>query len=160
MVKLYKEVDGKLHYHEAWVHNGNITEHWGVVGELGQTQKHKLLAEWSEDEGINSVLKGALDDGFQPVELEQHAVLFIEYAISGYGTREDLDKQNRLQERMDEILGWSGLGHCDGGSRGIGTMQVCCLVVDYDTARRLIQSALRASEFADYSRIYREDNLT
>ena len=53
---------------------------------------------------------------------------------------------------MDETLGWTGLGHCDGGSIGSDTMEVCCLVVDFDTAAKAIEADLRGTEFADYTR--------
>ncbi len=67
------------------------------------------------------------------------------------GTDEDIEKRFRLQDMMDELLGWNGLGHCDGGSTGSGTMEVCCFVVDYNIAKEII-----GTEFEDYSRIYKE----
>jgi hypothetical protein len=57
---------------------------------------------------------------------------------------------------MDETLGWTGLGACDGGSIGGGTMEVCNFVVDFDVAKRVIEEDLAGTEFADYVRIYRE----
>src|SRR5262249_42675093 len=53
-------------------------------------------------------------------------------------------------------LGWTGLGNCDGGSIGSGTMEVCCFVVDFKIARRVIEDDLKNTKFADYSRIYDE----
>lgn len=69
----------------------------------------------------------------------------------------DLDKRYELQSRMDETLGWTGLGHCDGGSIGSGTMEVCCIVIDYDLAKEVIEADLDKTEFADYKRIYCEE---
>jgi hypothetical protein len=57
---------------------------------------------------------------------------------------------------MNETLGWTGLGHCDGGSIGSGSMEVCCLVVDAEIAKQTILSDLKDTEFSDYSRIYEE----
>jgi hypothetical protein len=59
---------------------------------------------------------------------------------------------------MDETLGWTGLGHCDGGSIGSGTMEVCCLVVDFQIAKKVIQKDLAKTEFSDYSRIFEEES--
>lgn len=73
------------------------------------------------------------------------------------GTPEDVDKRYELQERMDETLGWTGLGHCDGGSIGSGSMEVCCFVVDFEVAKRVIAEDLKGTEFEDYSRIYDEN---
>ena len=74
------------------------------------------------------------------------------------GTKADLKKRHALQSRMDEILGCTGLRHCDGGSSGSGTMEVCCLVVDFEVAaKRVIAEDLQGTAFKDVTRIYRED---
>ena len=57
---------------------------------------------------------------------------------------------------MNETLGWAGLGHCDGGSIGSDTMEVCCFVVDFDIAKSVIEADLQGTEFADFTRIYDE----
>ena len=62
-----------------------------------------------------------------------------------------------LQDRMDEKLGWTGLGMCDGGSIGSGTMEVCNFVVDFALAKSVIEQDLAGTEFANYTRIYDED---
>jgi hypothetical protein len=38
--------------------------------------------------------------------------------IDGFGSDRDIDKRHRLEERLNELLGWTGLGHVDGGSIG------------------------------------------
>jgi len=77
--------------------------------------------------------------GYGPVGEDDHARLLIEFKVDGMGTPEDVEKRTRLQSRMDETLGWTGLGRCDGGSIGSGTMEVCCFVVDFETARQVIE---------------------
>jgi hypothetical protein len=57
---------------------------------------------------------------------------------------------------MDEALGWTGLGRCDGGSIGSGTMEVCCFVVDFEIARWVISADLAGTEFAAFTRILEE----
>lgn len=63
----------------------------------------------------------------------------------------------RLQKKMDEVLGWTGIGNCDGGSIGSGTMGVCCLVVDFDIAKQVIESKLKDTEFSNYTKIFDEN---
>jgi hypothetical protein len=69
------------------------------------------------------------------------------------GTHDDLEKRHALQQRMDDTLGWTGLGHCDGGSIGSGTMEVAMLVVDVDLAKRTIAADLKGAPFQGYTRI-------
>jgi hypothetical protein len=100
------------------------------------------------------VLQPAIDNGFCPTDHRDHFTLMIELSVDGMGTGADADKRHRLEKRMNEILGWTGLGGCDGGSIGSGTMEVCCFVVDLDIARRLIEQDIGCSEFFDFTRIY------
>jgi hypothetical protein len=157
MLKLYKDVAGSLHYHEAWVTDRTIYEHWGVVGERGQTNEHTLAAEQAEEDAVLAVLRPAIEDGFHPIDLEDHATLLIEYPIESMGTPHDLGKRHALEDRMNQTLGWTDLGVCDGGSIGSGTMEVCCFVVDFEVARGVIESDLSGTEFTGFSRIYDED---
>jgi hypothetical protein len=82
--------------------------------------------------------------------------VIIEYTLDSWGKGTDHDRRIEVEDRMNELLGWTGVGHCDGGSIGSGTMEVCCLVVDVDVAREVIEEDLRGSPYADYSRIYAE----
>ena len=156
MLKLYKRTDGVLHYHEAWCNDGTVTEHWGVAGEQGASREHNLSKGEDEESAIKRVLQPAADLGFTPIDIEDHAILLIEYAVEGFGTPADLDKRHSLQERMDGTLGWTGLGACDGGSIGSDTMEACCYVVDFDVAKRVIEADLAGTEFSDFTRIYNE----
>lgn len=157
MQKLYKRIDGVLHYHEAWAAEGKIIEHWGVAGERGQTAEHKKPRLKSQESAISAVLKKAVAQGFAPLEELDESTLMIEYAVDDFGTPADLEKRHALEDRMNETLGWTGLGHCDGGSIGSGTMEVCCFVADLEVARRVIAADLAGTKFADFTRIYDEN---
>jgi hypothetical protein len=157
MQKLYKRVNGVLHYHEAWAAGGEITEHWGVAGERGETATHKLPKRAGAEAAIAKVLQGAVANGYVPIADIGEATLLIGYRVDGFGTPKDLKKRHALEERMNETLGWTGLGNCDGGSIGSGTMEVCCFVADYEVAKRVIEADLVGTEFADFALIYRDD---
>ena len=156
MLKLYKRIKRILHYHEAWAHGAKISEHWGIVGERGETAEHKRNKKLSEEENLEQVLSKPMADGFAPIDDDDQATLLIEYPVDGMGTTKDLDKRHKLEERMNETLGWTGLGNCDGGSMGSGTMEVCCFVVDFKIAKRVIEEDLKDTKFGDYSRIFDE----
>lgn len=158
MIKLYKKEDTKWHYHEAWANDRVITEQWGIVGERGTTREHPLPAGDSTTAALRKVLHAAYGRGYAEVPLDKHAILLVEYAVDGFGTPEDLDKRHRLEERLGETLGWTGLGHCDGGSTGSGTMEAACFVIDFEVAKAVVAKDLEGTEFANFTRLYDEGN--
>jgi predicted DNA-binding WGR domain protein len=155
---LYKRIDGQLHYHEAWIDGDTVVEHWGRVGEKGSTKEHDLARFRSPENAVAEVLASARSKGYAPIDESDLQSVEIEYTVDGMGNSADLDKRHALEERMSELLGWTGLGDCDGGSIGSGTMEVACFVVDADIAKRVIEADLKGTTFADYSRIATESD--
>ena len=131
MIKLYKDNNGIKQYWETWENNGTYAIHWGRVGETGETTEIKRSLFNSAKKIINSKINEKKEEGFKEIPIEELKTLLIEYKVDGVGTESDLDKRYRLEDRMNETLGWTGLGHCDGGSIGSSTMEVCCFVVDF-----------------------------
>ena len=157
MIKLYKRLSaGTLLYHEAWIDGGKIIEHWGRVGTRGETRIHEMKSR-SKSRELERILQSTRQEGFAEIDLDEHRRLLVEYAIQDMGSAADLDKRHRLEERLNQMLGWTGLGMCDGGSIGSGNMEVCCFVVDFALAKSVIESDLQGTEFANFSRIYDED---
>ncbi|HYP99594.1 MAG TPA: hypothetical protein VER96_13060 [Polyangiaceae bacterium] len=159
MIKLYKGTPGGVLYHEAWTADLTITEHWGKLGESGSTRDHELTEADDPDEVLETVLAPARAAGFAELDDDELRMLMIEYRIHGMGSAVDLSKRHALEDRMNEVLGWVGLGQCEGGNIGYGTMEVCCLVVDFELARRVIEADLAGSSFADYTRIFVQEEL-
>lgn len=157
MLKLYKTIGSVLHYHEAWLEEDQIVEHWGKVGDRGESKEHPLPEDFDEDEILDKVLAPAIADGFAPFDDEDMKVLLVEYAVTGMGSKTDLKKRHALENRLNDLLGWTGLGNCDGGSIGSGSMEACCYVVDFNIAKAVIESDLAGTKFADYRRIYDEN---
>ena len=155
-IKLYNAIDGRLHYHEAWTGEGTITEHWGKVGEKGEQREHKVPRGRSAVAVLEDVLLDVREDDYAEIDESAQVALVIEYRVEGKGTTADLDKQNALQDRLDEILSWTGLGTCDGGSILGGAMELTCFVVDGPAAKSVIETELKGTEFGDYARIYEE----
>lgn len=159
MLKLYKRIDGVLHYWETWDKDDKTgIIHWGIVGEKGDTKEIKsgLLSNFRKV--IQKEIDLKMQEGYQTIDDEDNFTLMVEYAIDNMGTSEDIAKRHRLETRLKETLGWRGLGDCDGGSIGSGTMEVCCFVVDFDTAKNTIEQDLKETEFANFTRIYDENN--
>lgn len=158
MLKLYKLTEDKKEYWETWENkDGSHEVHWGLLGTKGESKtiKNSLLKKAADI--IQSEIDVRVSDGYQPIEPEDHFTLLIEYPVDEMGTGEDVEKRHKLEDRMNETLGWTGLGACDGGSIGSGTMEVCNFVVDFDLAKKVIENDLRNSEFSNYKRIYDEN---
>lgn len=158
MLKLYRFSTGKKEYWETWDNDdGSHTVHWGDLGTSGNQKIVNSSFLKNARKKIQSDINQLVSDGFHEIGLEDHSILLIEYEVDGMGNVEDVDKRHRLQERMDATLGWTGLGHCDGGSIGSGTMEACNFVVDFELAKAVIEKDLTGTEFSDYTRIYEED---
>lgn len=156
MNKLYKRLKGKVgKYHEAWANGSTIVEHWGSVGDIGQTKEHKRARGVKAQAQIETILKAARQRGFGEVDIDDHARLVVEYKIKGHGTGKDLDTLLQLEDHLNQLLGWIGIGHCDGNDIGSGAMACYCFVVDYSIAKREVVRSLKGSEFENYERVYR-----
>ena len=158
MLKLYKSIDNQLHYWETWDKDTKTAIiHWGIVGQRGQTKEVKSGLFSNFRKTVQKEVDEKITEGYDELSEDEISTLEIEYIVDGFGTEKDLDKRQRLQDKMDDVLGWTGLGHVDGGSSGSGTMEVCCLVVDFDIAKRIIEESLKGTEFSNYTRIYEEE---
>ena len=155
MIKLYKKIDNKLHYWETWDKDAKTgIVHWGEVGSQGQDKEIKSGLKENYATKIRKELDQKTTEGYSEFDEDKYSFLEIEYKIDGFGTEQDLDKRHRLEGKMNEVLGWTGLGHTDGGSIGSGTMEVGCRVVDFEIAKKVVEESLRNTEFENYSRIF------
>jgi hypothetical protein len=157
VLKLYRVEGTERDYWETWDDSPKShIVHWGKLGERGSSKVVTSTFFKNARHLIQKEIDGLLARGFKPVAPEDHATLMIEYTVEGMGCEADLKKRHALEARMNELLGWTGLGLCDGGSIGSGTMEVCSLVVDFDTAKRVIEDDLASTPFSDFTRIYEE----
>ena len=158
MLKLYKRVDNEILYWETWDKDEKTgVIHWGVVGQRGEDKEIKsgLFSNFRKE--IQKEVDKKIAEGYVEINDSDLFTLLIEFNVDGHGTTADVDKRHKLEDKMKEVLGWTGLGDCDGGSIGSGTMEVCCFVVDFDIAKQVIETKLKDTEFADYTRIFDEN---
>jgi hypothetical protein len=157
-LKLYKNIDGQLHFWETWdIDDKKGAIHKGLVGQRGEYKEIKSGLFSSFRKEIQKEVELYFKDGYEEIDIDDHFTLLIEFTVDDMGTPEDVEKRTRLQDRMSETLGWTGIGHCDGGSIGSGTMEVCCFVVDFVIAKSVIEKDLKDTEFANYIRIFNEN---
>ena len=158
MLKLYKLTKDEKLYWETWDNgDGTHTVHWGKLGTEGNSKEVKSSLFKKATNIIQEEIDTMVSQGYSPIDIEDHYTLLIEYEIKGMGEAEDLEKRHKLEDRMNETLGWTGLGACDGGSIGSGAMEVCNYVVDFELAKKVIENDLKDTEFSDYLRIFDEN---
>jgi hypothetical protein len=146
--KLYRTVDGQTQYWEYWALKKNtFTVHTGDLGTRGKSRTVRGP--------MAPRVAKARAQGFAPISEDAHHLLVVEYTLEGWGRDDDLGKRHALEERLNETLGWTGLGHCDGGDIGSGAMACYLVVVDVDVAKRVIEDDLKGTRFSDYSRLFR-----
>jgi len=155
IIKLYKRDAEKdvFYYWEAWNSPKEVTVHWGIVGEEGSTNKLGLTPHETPFSIIEREAAPFRAKGYQELPDDKLSQVVIQYPIVEMGTPEDLDKRYEVEHLMNQRLGWTGLGHCDGGDIGSGTMNVFCFVVDTDKATQCITEELRAHDLLNGARV-------
>ncbi len=145
MFKLYRRAKQGLEYWEAWYSNEKVVEHKGLCGENGEVAEHEASDAETGRRILVKLRSAKKEAGFKPIAPSRHAMIVVEGPIDGFGAQHDLDVRGKLEDQLDELLGLLGLGHCDGGSTGSGSMEVFCMVVDAKIAIPAINLALAAT---------------
>jgi hypothetical protein len=157
LFKLYKRGQaGQLLYHEAWSANTRVVEHWGVCGERSETKDYPVSSDSAARRTLKKLEKSAAFKGYSSIPEENMVFPVIEYPIEGHGSTADLDRRHALEDAFNELVGWLGLGHLDGGSIGSGTMEVALRVVDFDIAKSAVEANAAGTKLIGFNRIYRE----
>lgn len=141
MIKLYKRKPDGLHYWEIWQDGAELVTHWGAVGTMGESKNAKLKRGEDVETAMERAAEAVLREGFS--ELEPEFELAIQFKCDGFGTPADLDKRHQIEQWMNNALGWTGLGHCDGGDIGSGTANIFSYVVDGKLAAAVAVAVLR-----------------
>ena len=143
MRKLYKRDGERLLYWETWDDDGKFIMHWGVVGDEGETQTVRSGLFRDAEKTVAEEMARREQEGYAEISDEDLQTVLIQYRTASWGDLEDLEKRQAIQDLMDNALGWTGLGHCDGGSIGSGTINFCCPVVDAKIAAPVMVQALK-----------------
>lgn len=157
MIKLYRVTERGTEYWEAWATDKEITIHWGKLGEDGENREIPIKTGVDPNDTIKSEAKRIRAAGFKPMKASELSSIVIQYKIDGHGNTSDLDRRIAVEELMNERLGWTGLGHCDGGDIGSGTMNVFCYVADTKVAESVIVRELKKHGFLDGAVIAERD---
>ncbi len=155
--RIHRRDGGTLHFYEAFPVDNEIVEHWGIAGQSRHHAFHPFASPQEATSIIAKLKKEKRDEGFRPVPRSKQARLIVEYPVTeNFADRNELDFRHEAENYLDDLLGRMGLGYCDGGSSGLGTMEICNFVVDFKLAEAVIKRELAGTAFNNYSRIYLE----
>jgi hypothetical protein len=118
-----------------------------VVGERGEVKFVRATSQRKFATLIQEEISKKREEGY--TESSTEFLLEIEYVAKTMSLTR-LKKLHRLGERLDQLMGWTGLGHLDGNGIGFGKMDVTVVVVDYEIAKRVIAADLEDTEFGRY----------
>lgn len=105
MLKLYRFTDQKKEYWETWEDDTGLhTIHWGELGTKGESRNVRSTLFAKAEKTIQVEIDRLVQQGFRPIEMDDHDILLVEYPIDGMGTGDDLKKRHRLEDRMNETL--------------------------------------------------------
>lgn len=150
MFKSYREERAKLEYREAWIDGEFVVEHWGTCGERGSTRRHEAADNATRREVLAALRASAERDGYGSIAIEDHGTIVARKTTDEAHWESELELRYDLQAALDEELGWTGLGHCDGGSTGGGSMEVFCFVVDINAGLAAINRQLAQARFRGF----------
>jgi len=142
MYKLIKRTADEFLYHEVWEENGMVVEHFGEVGDAGERRVHPIPPDSDEDQVMEAILRPVAMKGFREVEDDELVRVHVEQSRSGNGDQADLEKRHELEDQLDDLLGETGLGHCDGGEFAADSIIAYCFVVDAAIAGEVVADAL------------------
>jgi hypothetical protein len=138
-------------FHEAWLAESGVVEHWGICGDAGEVREH-MISHTAERARLLVKLRNAAENrGYRPIPTSQQRTIVARRAIVDAGSDADLDLRYELQDALDEELARGCLGHCDGGAAGGGSMDVFCFVVDIERGMATIERTLGEQKFRGFS---------
>lgn len=153
MIKLVKEVDNELVYWEVWKDGKTLTIHYGVVGDTGETEKVNLKLFEKAEKVMEKLAEKKLNEDFENLDEDGLVELVVQYPYEENQMEEALEKRHTVEDLMNECLGWTGNGSCDGGDIGSGSTNVFNYVIDVDKALKTTLEELSNNNLLDNVKI-------
>ncbi|MCP3139860.1 hypothetical protein [Pyxidicoccus xibeiensis] len=149
MLKLYKKEGDSLHYWEAWVHEGKLTVHWGIVGQPGEDREQPVPPDEDPDMAVAEAAGPLVDQGYDEPEPDAMTALIVQYTVEGKGSGHDLEKRVAVEELLTDMLGWTGNGEVEGGELREGLLRVHCRVMEPNAAVRTVVESLDSEDLLE-----------
>lgn len=123
MIKMIKQTDEDTFYWEIWEEEENqeLLEHFGIVGDQGESRRFALPTGEDAEVWMEEIAEEKESEGYEYLDEEELHELVVQYSYEEDQIEEALERRHAVEELMNECLGWTGNGHCDGGDIGSGT---------------------------------------
>lgn len=150
MLKLYRRDGGVIRYWEAWDDGKRqVLIHEGTVGDQGSSHTQRIPRGSKASDVIEQASRRPRSQGYEVIPDEAHAEMIVQFAVEGWGGPKDLDFRVTVEDLLNETLGWTGNGHCDGGDIGSGTINVFSFVVEPPAAVDAVRTAFAERNWLD-----------
>lgn len=137
-------------YWEVWEEDEKtLIVHCGCVGDTGEMYEIELYPFQRVEKEMKELADEHLADGYKELDEEELIEFVLQYDYAENQLEEALEKRHQVQEIMDEALGWSGNGYCDGGDIGSGTINIFTFVIDVDKALQTTLEELKNQQLSD-----------
>ncbi|WP_045516880.1 hypothetical protein [Neobacillus niacini] len=143
MIKMKKLVDEKVFYWEVWQDGKSLIIHYGIVGDTGETEEKKLSLFQRAEKLMDELAEVKANDGYEYIDEDELFELVVQYSYKEDEMDAILEKRHNVEDLLNECLGWTGNGSCDGGDIGGGTANIFNFVVDVEKATKTIVEELQ-----------------
>lgn len=154
--KFYKRNGGNIHYREIWYDGKALTKHCGVCGQTGETEVEEIADSQELLRASQEFERNALGDGFKEIGDNKLQYLVIEYDFKASDAASMVKKRHQMEDDFNNLIGWHGLGHLDGGSISANSIEIALMVIDFKIAKKAIIEFIKGTSLAGYSRIKHE----
>ncbi|MGE6257484.1 hypothetical protein ACQKCU_06155 [Heyndrickxia sporothermodurans] len=153
MIKMIKQVNDEVLYWEVWKDGKALIIHYGTLGDVGETEEMKLSLFQKAEKLMDELAKERDDEGYEYLDEEELIELVVQYSYEEDEMEAPLVKRHNVEGLMNECLGWTGNGFCDGGDIGSGTANIFNYVVDVEMATQTIIEELRNNNLLEKVKI-------
>ncbi|MFZ5596160.1 MAG: hypothetical protein ACOY31_04015 [Bacillota bacterium] len=163
MIKLLKQESEKFEYCEIWENEVEnvICINRGTVGTKGTVDIYEIPEGQNAGAIMRQMSQEVQKNGYCPMNGSMLKLVMIRYDIAGEDISGALERRHIIEDLMDECLGLTGNGLCDGGNISRDCMSIACMVVDLDSAVKTMVEELKNNGFLEGATIihyYGEQN--
>jgi hypothetical protein len=119
---------------QIWSRPGVLVSHRGVIGQRGAVTERAVSSEEAEEAIFHQAVREAEAEGYVALENITHSQVLVNYNVSTWEVEEIESFKNTAQGVIGDVLGWVGIGYCDGFTLGREGLTMWCIVVDHELA--------------------------